>query len=81
MYAFVLQVSHERYLAISQLNKSKKGKKKDPAENEKTTILSDRERLVIVIDLMRHLKNGLQIAFNNIGKLFLISNNIPLNYS
>lgn len=71
MYAFVLQVSHERYLTISQLNTSRKGKRKDQSENEKTTILSDREKLALVIDLMRHLKNGLQIAFNNIGNLLL----------
>ncbi|KAL5273927.1 NAA25 family protein [Megaselia abdita] len=69
LYAFVLQVSHERYLVISQLNTSKKGKRKDQLENEKSNVLNDRERLAIVIDLMRHLKNCLQISFNNIGNL------------
>lgn len=59
-------MSHERYLVISQLNTSKKGKRKDQLENDK--VLTEKERLAIIIDLMRHLKNGLQTAFTNIGK-------------
>lgn len=53
------------------MNTSKKGKRKDPLENGKTIIMSERERLLTIIDLMRHLKNGLQVLFDSIGIIFI----------
>lgn len=72
LYAFVLSICHERFLTSSQTSQTKKNKKKDNKstqndDNLTANLMNERERLLLTVELMRHLKQHLQNCANSLG--------------
>ncbi|XP_055848195.1 phagocyte signaling-impaired protein [Episyrphus balteatus] len=72
LYAFILSICHERFAISSQNSQTKKNKKKDGKasqndENLATNIMNEKERMLLIVELMRHLKQHLQNCANSLA--------------
>lgn len=65
LYAFVLSVAHDK---LQSPNKAKPRKKTAGDSSQHSQIINEKERVQLLVELMRHLKRKLQNCENAISE-------------